>query len=89
MKKCDAGDGRSTDCHTGDVGHRFAMTGFFWGVRCVTAGGVEPRPYVWQDDFYINVIPRSEATWESVFPYDRGRCGGITDCHTSVRTGSQ
>ncbi len=42
----------------------------------MTAGGVEPRPYVWQDDFYINVIPRSEATWESVFPYDRGRCGG-------------
>ena len=38
------------------------------------AGGVEPRPYAGQDDFRKNVIPRSEATWESVFPVWQG-CG--------------
>ena len=27
------------DCHTGDVGHRFAMTGYR-EVRCVSGGGV-------------------------------------------------
>ena len=38
------------------------------------AGGVEPRPYAGQDGFRKNVIPRSEATWESVFPVWQG-CG--------------
>ncbi len=38
------------------------------------AGGVEPRPYAGQDDFRKNVIPRSAATWESVFPVWQG-CG--------------
>jgi len=27
------------DCHTGDVGHRFAMTGYR-EVRCASGGGV-------------------------------------------------
>ena len=30
--------------------------------------GVEPRPHAGQDGFLKNVIPRSTATWESVFP---------------------
>ena len=38
------------------------------------AGGVESRPYAGQDNFRKNVIPRSEATWESVFPVWQ-RCG--------------
>ncbi len=40
------------------------------------AGGVEPRPYAGQDDFHKNVIPRSAATWESVFPCVRGAVQG-------------
>ena len=53
------------------------------------AGGVEPRPYAGQDGFRKNVIPRSTATWESV-PHVAGvRREGITDCHTSLRAGSQ
>ena len=53
------------------------------------AGGVEPRPYAGQDGFRKNVIPRSAATWESV-PHVAGvRREGITDCHTSLRAGSQ
>ena len=42
--------GWGTDCHTSDIGHWFAMTGY-------------EKTYV---------IPRSEATWESVFFVGQG-----------------
>ena len=48
MKKCDAGDGRSTDCHTGDVGHRCGND-MFLGSGTLSVGGVEPRPYAEQE----------------------------------------
>ena len=88
-----------TDCHTGDVGHRFAMT--FLGRAAVSRRRdtwVPPygdllvcvgaalrrftRPPIHDSSREI-VIPRSRATWESVFPHGkRVRRKGITDCHT-------
>ena len=76
MKKCDAGGTGGVRIATPVTSVTGVAMTCFWGCGALSVGGVEPRPYVWQDDFYINVIPRSEATWESVFPYDRGRCGG-------------
>ena len=46
---------RGTDCHTSDVGHWFAMTGI--SGQFAMTGEQKPSRVV---------IPRSEATWESV-----------------------
>ena len=107
--------GGSTVCHTGDVGHRFAMT--FLGVRGKRVVG-DADPYeVGKNPVGRNpcapplgaqsmsgggthgcrptgtLLRSLKGRGEGTPPYGgrARRCGagGITDCHTSVRTGSQ
>ena len=45
-------------------------------------------PYTQRCRFYKTVIPRSEATWESVIPFDKGCGAGVLRIATAgVRTG--
>ena len=45
-------------------------------------------PYTQRCRFYKTVIPRSEATWESAFPFDKGCGAGVLRIATAgVRTG--
>ena len=54
------------------------------------AGGVEPRPYAGNKMISIKMSFRGAQRRGNPFSHVSGvRRGGITDCHTSVRAGSQ
>ena len=59
------------------VGRRHTWVPPYRGISkgAVKRGVGDADPYAGQGGFYKNVIPRSEATWESVFPIRQG-CGG-------------
>ena len=58
------------------VGRRHTWVPPYRGISkgAVKRGVGDADPYAGQGGFYKNVIPRSEATWESVFPVWQG-CG--------------
>ena len=60
------------------VGRRHTWVPPYRGISkgAVKRGVGDADPYAGQGGFYENVIPRSEATWESVFPCVRGAVQG-------------